>query len=81
MANSDLYIYQNRIFALGAGGDIMVRNAVLDGIFIDKKVDISSINLELGGIPFKIIPDIYVFELTEFGVEFINKLKSGESIF
>ena len=69
-----------RVFLLGAGGDILVANAVRDGLFEDKKV--AGIGMDISGSNGfkKNFPLSFTFWVTDAGVEFIRRYAAGENI-
>jgi hypothetical protein len=69
-----------RVFVLGAAGDLMVANAVRDGLFEDKQVP--GMNLDLTGSNGfrKSFPMSFTFWVTDRGVDFIRRLRAGEDI-
>jgi hypothetical protein len=69
-----------RVFVLGAAGDLMVANAVRDGFFEDKHVE--GIGLDVTGSNGfeKHFPMSFTFWVTDAGVEFIRRISRGESI-
>lgn len=66
-----------RVFVVGAGGDILLANAVKDGFFEDKNV--SSMNLDITGSNGfkKSFPMSFTYWVTDAGVEFIKRYASG----
>ncbi|MEH2269378.1 MAG: HNH endonuclease [Nostoc sp.] len=71
---------EERVFVVGAGGDILVANAVKDGFFEDKHVE--SMGLEIIGSNGyqKNFPMSFTFWVTDAGVEFIRRYASGVDI-
>ena len=69
-----------RVFVLGPAGDLMVANAVRDGFFEDKHVE--GMNFDISGSNGyrKSFPMTFTFWVTDAGVEFIRRLRSGEAI-
>ena len=69
-----------RVFVVGAGGDILVANAVKDGFFEDKHVE--GIELEVVGSNgyLKRFPMSFTFWVTDAGVDFIRRYASGSDI-
>ena len=66
-----------RVFVVGAGGDILLANAVKDGFFEDKNV--SGMNLTIKGSNGfkKSFPMSFTYWVTNAGVEFIKRYASG----
>lgn len=69
-----------RIFVLGAGGDILVANAVLDGFFEDKHVEGIGFNIESSDGFSKSFPLTFTYWVTDTGMNFIHRLIHGEAI-
>jgi predicted restriction endonuclease len=71
---------EERVFVVGAGGDILVANTVKDGFFEDKHV--KSVELEVMGSNGyrKNFPMSFTFWVTDAGVEFIKRYASGMDI-
>lgn len=71
---------KERVFVLGAGGDLLVANAVKDGLFEDKKVE--GIGLDIHGSNGfrKNFPMSFTYWVTEEGMEFVNKYAEGRNI-
>lgn len=69
-----------RVFVLGAAGDLMVANAVKDGFFEDKHVE--GIGLLVNGSNgfSKNFPMSFTYWVTDAGVEFIKRFASGVDI-
>ena len=69
-----------RVFVLGAAGDLLVANAVKDGFFEDKHV----VGMEFGVIGSdgsrKIFPMTFTYWVTDAGVEFIKRFAEGIDI-
>jgi hypothetical protein len=68
------------VFVVGAGGDILLANAVKDGFFEDKNV--SGMNLDISGANgFKrSFPMSFTYWVTDRGVEFIKRYAAGRDI-
>ena len=66
-----------RVFVVGAGGDILLANAVKDGFFEDKNV--LGMNLDITGSNGfkKSFPMSFTYWVTDAGVEFIKRYASG----
>jgi hypothetical protein len=75
LANTD-----DRVFVLGAGGDVLVANAVKDGFFEDAKVE--GLNLVVtGSNGFRnSFPMTFTYLVTDAGVEFIRRFSRGLEI-
>lgn len=69
-----------RVFMLGAGGDILVANAVRDGLFEDKKVGGIEMGISGSNGFQRNFPLSFTFWVTDAGVEFIRRYAAGESI-
>ncbi len=69
-----------RVFVVGAGGDLLVANAVKDGFFEDKHVQ--GIGLDIvGNNGFrKSFPMSFTYWVTDTGVEFIKRYATGADI-
>jgi hypothetical protein len=72
--------YIKRVFVLGAGGDILVANAVKDGFFEDKHVE--GIGLDVSGSNgfFRKFPLTFTYWITDAGVEFIKRYAEGADL-
>lgn len=69
-----------RIFVVGAGGDLLVANAVKDGFFEDKKVEGMSLKINASNGFEKSFPMTFAFWVTDAGLEFIRRYSSGRDI-
>ncbi|WP_374562513.1 HNH endonuclease [Ideonella sp.] len=70
---------EERIFVLGAAGDLLVANAVKDGLFEDQKVQ--SANFVVQSDDFnKAFPMNFTYWVTDAGVEFIRRFARGADI-
>lgn len=69
-----------RVFVVGAGGDILLANAVKDGFFEDKNV--SGMDLDVKGSNGfqKSFPMSFTYWVTDAGVEFIKRYASGKNL-
>jgi hypothetical protein len=69
-----------RVFVVGAGGDLLVANAVKDGFFEDKHVQ--GIGLDVAGNNgfSKSFPMSFTYWVTDAGVEFIKRYATGADI-
>ncbi len=69
-----------RVFVVGAGGDLLVANAVKDGFFEDKKVE--GIGFQIKGSDgfSKNFPMTFTYWVTDSGVEFIKNYVEGHDI-
>ena len=69
-----------RIFVLGAAGDLMVANAVKDGFFEDKRLE--GVGFQVNGSDgfSKNFPMSFTYWVTDAGVEFIKRFASGGDI-
>ncbi len=70
----------DRVFVLGAGGDVLVANAVKDGFFEDKKVEGMGL-LVKGSDGFeRNFPMTFTYWVTDSGVEFVRRFATGIDI-
>jgi len=69
-----------RVFVLGAGGDLMVANAVKDGLFEDKNVESMSLKITGSDGFEKDFPMTFTYWVTDAGRKFIQRFKSGGDI-
>ena len=69
-----------RIFVLGAAGDVLVANAVKDGFFEDKKVEGVGFLVKASNGFEKNFPMTFTYWVTDAGVEFIKRFASGQDI-
>ena len=70
----------DRIFVLGAGGDLLVANAVQDGFFEDKKVEgIGFLVKSSSGLE-RNFPMTFTYWVTDVGVDFIRRYATGADI-
>ena len=69
-----------RVFCVGAGGDILLANAVKDGLFVDSQVE--GIRFEVRGDNgfVKNFPMSFVYWVTDAGVDFIARYSAGQDI-
>lgn len=69
-----------RVFVLGAAGDLLVANAVKDGFFEDKYVE--GMGLQVNGSDgfSKNFPMTFTYWVTDTGVEFIKRFANGIDI-
>ena len=69
-----------RVFVLGAAGDLLVANAVKDGFFEDKHVE--GIGLQVNGTDgySKNFPMSFTYWVTDSGVAFIQRFANGSDI-
>lgn len=69
-----------RVFVLGAAGDLLVANAVKDGFFEDKHVE--GMGLQVNGSDgfSKNFPMTFTYWVTDAGVEFIKRFANGIDI-
>jgi hypothetical protein len=70
----------DRLFVLGAGGDILLNNAVQDGLFIDKKVEGMGFDVTSSEGWTKNFPMTFTYWVTDAGVEFIERFAAGGDI-
>lgn len=69
-----------RVFVVGAGGDILVANAVKDGFFEDKHVEGAGLEIVGSNGYRKNFPMSFTFWVTDAGIEFIRRYASGLDI-
>lgn len=69
-----------RDFVLGAAGDLLVANAVKDGLFEDQRISSTSLRVTTHDGSFKSIPTTFVFRVTDAGVVFIENFVTGKDI-
>lgn len=69
-----------RVFVLGAAGDLLVANAVKDGFFEDKHVE--GVGLQVNGSNgfSKNFPMTFTYWVTDAGIEFIKRYANGIDI-
>lgn len=69
-----------RIFVLGAAGDLLVANAVKDGFFEDKHVEGMGFQVQSSTGFSKNFPMTFTYWVTDVGVEFIRRYARGIDI-
>jgi hypothetical protein len=69
-----------RVFVLGAAGDLLVANAVKDGFFEDKHVQGMNFDIKSSNGFSKSFPMTFTYWVTDTGVEFIKRFASGDDI-
>ncbi len=69
-----------RVFVLGAAGDLLVANAVKDGFFEDKKVEGMGLLVQGSNGFEKNFPMTFTYWVTDTGLEFIQRYASGKDI-
>jgi hypothetical protein len=69
-----------RVFVLGAAGDLMVANAVKDGFFEDKHVEGMGLQVNGSNDFSKNFPMSFTYWVTDTGVEFIKRFANGVDI-
>jgi hypothetical protein len=72
-----------RLFVIGAGGDLLVANAVKDGLFEDQHVKGMAFEItgNNSGTPFsKSFPMTFTYLVTDAGVEFLKRFATGADI-
>jgi hypothetical protein len=72
-----LAVTGERVFMLGAGGDLMVSNAVKDGLLEDKHVEAASMIISGSDGFQKSFPMTFTYWVTDAGVEFIARFARG----
>jgi hypothetical protein len=70
----------DRVFVLGAAGDLLVANAVKDGFFEDKKVEGMGFLVKSSDGFEKNFPMTFTYWVTDAGVEFIRRFANGADI-
>ena len=70
----------DRVFVLGAAGDLLVANAVKDGFFEDKKVEGMGFLVKSSDGFEKNFPMTFTYWVTDAGVEFIRRVANGADI-
>lgn len=71
---------KERVFVIGAGGDLLVANAVKDGFFEDKKVEGIGMDIQGSNGFRKNFPMSFTYWVTDKGIEFIEKYAEGKNI-
>ncbi|TLY49816.1 MAG: HNH endonuclease [Gammaproteobacteria bacterium] len=69
-----------RVFVLGAAGDLLVANAIKDGFFEDKHVEGMGFLVSGDNGFSKNFPMTFTYWVTDAGVEFIRRFASGADI-
>lgn len=69
-----------RVIMVGAGGNLLMANAELDGIVEDKKVDGMSMQINGSDGYSKSFPMDFTFYVTDKGMEFIRRYRSGQGL-
>jgi len=69
-----------RIFVLGAAGDLLVANAVKDGFFEDKHVQGMGFEIKSDNGFSKNFPMTFTYWVTDAGINFIKRFASGADI-
>lgn len=70
-----------RQIVLGAGGDILVANAVKDGLLEDMHADCPQFGMTVGSDTALItVPSNFVFRVTDAGLEFLKRFAGGDDI-
>jgi hypothetical protein len=75
-----LAVTGERVFVLGPGGDIMVANAVKDGLFEDKHVEGMAFNITSDTGFQRSFPMTFTYWVTDAGVDFIARFAHGQSL-
>lgn len=70
----------DRLFVLGAGGDLLVANAVKDGLFEDKHVAGMNFDVTASNGFRKSFPMTFTYWVTDAGVDFIRRYSEGADI-
>ena len=69
-----------RVFVLGAAGDLLVANAVKDGFFEDKHVEGMGLEVQSDTGYSKNFPLTFTYWVTDAGVAFIKRFTTGADI-
>jgi phosphopentomutase len=69
-----------RVIVVGAGGDILLYNAIKDGFLEDKNVQGISLSIKIGNEFEKKFPLSFTYWVTDKGLEFIKRYSEGNSI-
>ena len=69
-----------RVFVLGAAGDILVANAVKDGFFEDKSTPSYGLDVKGSNGFQKNFPMAFTYWVTDAGLDFINRFAKGIDI-
>ena len=80
LVRRDLSRARERVLVVGAGGDILVANAVKDGFFEDKHVEGTGLEIVGSNGYRRNFPMSFTFWVTDAGVEFIRRYPSGLDI-
>ncbi|WP_434723101.1 HNH endonuclease [Mesorhizobium sp. RIZ17] len=80
LAKTPLATTADRVFVVGAGGDVLLANAIADGLFEDKKVEGMGLQVSDGQGFSKNFPMSFTFWVTDLGVDFIKRYTAGGSI-
>lgn len=70
----------DRVFVLGAGGDLLVANAVKDGFFEDKHVEGLGWDVKGSDGYSKTFPMTLTYWVTDTGLEFIQRFMKGDDL-
>lgn len=76
------YVARNKVdmFMVGAGGDLLLANAVKDGIFKDLNVKGMNFDVQVNGQPYASFPMQFTYTVTPLGMIFIQKFAEGLDI-
>ncbi len=69
-----------RVIVVGAGGDILLYNAIKDGFLEDKNIQSFALMLKIGNEFEKKFPLSFTYWVTDKGLEFIKKYSEGNHI-
>jgi hypothetical protein len=75
-----LAISGERVLVVGAGGDILLYNAIKDGLLEDKHVQGESLDIQGSNGFKKSFPLSFTYWLTDAGVEFIRRFAKGDDL-
>lgn len=77
---SVLAVSGERVFVVGAGGDLLVANGVSDGFFEDKHVEGMGLDISSSSGFRKNFPMSFTYWVTDTGVDFIKRYAEGQDI-
>ena len=70
----------DRVFVLGAAGDLLVANAVKDGFFVDKHVEGVGFHIRSSDGFERNFPMTFTFWVTDIGIAFLKRFVEGADI-
>ena len=71
---------RERVIVVGAGGDILLHNAIKDGFLEDKHVMGINLDIQSSNGFKKSFPLSFTYWLTDAGVEFIKRFATGHNL-